>query len=85
MNVSPISTIHPNGVKFTYITAGLTVHVNAKPNSDGKTYDGRNAYYARVQNGTKPGVLIEYPDGVKRFISNSWYDDVILWSPRKTL
>jgi len=74
MTVSQIFKIHPNGTKFIYITAGLTVHVNAKPNKDGKTYDCRKAYYVRVQNGTKPGVLIEYPDGVRRFISNSWYE-----------
>lgn len=71
---SGIKTTHPNGTIFHYVTGGITMHVNNRLNKDGKTYDGRNAYYIRLRNGQKPGVYIEYPDGVKRFISNTWYD-----------
>jgi hypothetical protein len=75
MNVSPIFTNHPNGVKFSYLTNGSVILVNAKLNKDGKTEDHRNAFYYKVKKGV-PGVLIEYPDGIKRFISNNWYNDI---------
>jgi len=70
---SPIFTIHPNGTKFSYLTDGLVVRVGRRLNADGKTYDDRNSFLYKIRGG-KPGVLIEYPDGVRRFISNFWYE-----------
>ena len=77
MNVSPIFTIHPNGTKFSYITNGVVIRVNAIRNPDGHTEDHRFSWLYKQKSGS-PGVLIEYPDGVRRFISNTWYNDINL-------
>ena len=56
------TTIHPNGTKFTHITPYRLEKV---------------APWGAIpvrQRGYSYGVLIEYKDGVKRFIKNSWYD-----------
>ena len=74
MKISKHHTTHPNGTKFIYIKPGLTIHANVKLNKDGKTYNCRNAYLIDIPKDQPTGVYIEYPDGVKRFISNSWYE-----------
>ena len=50
--------IHPNGVIFIPLNKGTIIQL---PD-----------YYTHVCE--VDGVWIEYPDGVKRFISNSWYE-----------
>ena len=73
MKESPIFTIHPNGTKFSYITNGLIVRVGRVFSKDIKNYDDRNSFLYKIKDGNH-GVLIEYPDGVRRFISNNWYE-----------
>lgn len=53
---------HPNGVKYVY--------------DDGKHYVKRFGRWGWF-NVRQPGVWIFYPDGVKRWIGNSFYDEPI--------
>jgi len=61
------------GPTFHYLTNGILIHVNSRLNKDGYTRDDRNAFYYKHKD-RPAGVLIEYPCGIKRFISNTWYE-----------
>lgn len=56
------SVTHPNGVKFTHIVPYQLV----------KSCFG--GYVKIREKDAKEGVLIEYPDGVKIFRPNEYYD-----------
>lgn len=55
-----ITCTHPSGTRFEYVPSYTIV----------KTIRGLSGF----KNRDTGGVLITYPDGVKRYISNSWYD-----------
>lgn len=58
---STTTMTHPNGVQYIACVPGYLVKVHGQ--------------YSVVRDKKEPyGVIIKYPDGVRRFISNSWYD-----------
>lgn len=60
-----IKTQHPNGTKFEYVPDYNLVRFLSGP------------IYVRIPNGMpEPGVWITYPDGVRIFRPNSYYEHI---------